>query len=109
MALAAKGLTALIRSGSKMQLIASPKLSDEDIEAIVRGIRQRNEIIVESSTIKELEQEFDKVVTHLLACLSWLLSQKLLEIKVKLLILQDKLSLVDYFTAMVSHRYLKFC
>ncbi|MEM7593206.1 MAG: DEAD/DEAH box helicase family protein [Cyanobacteria bacterium P01_A01_bin.83] len=80
MALAAKGLTALIRSGGKMQLIASPKLSDEDLEAIVQGIQQRDEIIVES-TIKELEQEFNKVVTHRLACLSWLLSQKLLEIK----------------------------
>ena len=80
MAVAAKGLTALIQSGGKMQLVASPKLSDEDIEAISQGIKQREEIIAEV-TVKELEQEFNKIVKHRLACLSWLLSQKLLDLK----------------------------
>ena len=41
MAIAAKGLKALIHAGGKMQLIASPKLSDEDIEAIIKGLKQR--------------------------------------------------------------------
>jgi superfamily II DNA or RNA helicase len=80
MALAAKGLTALILAGGKMQLIASPQLSNEDIEAIARGIKQREQVIVEL-TKKELEQEFNEVVKHRLACLSWLLSQQLLDIK----------------------------
>jgi len=34
MAAAAKGLTALIRSGGKMQLVASPCLSQEDADAV---------------------------------------------------------------------------
>ena len=80
MAIAAKGLTALIKAGGKMQLVASPKLSNEDIEAITQGIKEREEVIVEV-TVKELELEFSKVVKHRLACLSWLLSQKLLDIK----------------------------
>lgn len=80
MAIAAKGLTALIRADGKMQLIASPKLSDEDIEAISKGFKQREEIIAEV-TKKELEQEFNEVVKDRLACLAWLLSQQLLEIK----------------------------
>ncbi len=80
MAEAAQGLTELICSGGKMQLVASPKLSDEDIEAITQGMKQREEIIIEV-TVKELEQEFNKVVKHRLACLSWLLSQGLLDIK----------------------------
>ena len=80
MAVAAKGLTALIKAGGKMQLVASPKLSDEDIEAITKGIKQREEIITEV-TINELEQEFNEVVKNRLACLAWLLSQKLLDIK----------------------------
>lgn len=80
MAIAAKGLTALIRAGGKMQLIASPKLSNEDIEAISTGLKQREEIIAEV-TKKELEQEFDEVVKDRLACLAWLLSKKLLDIK----------------------------
>ena len=80
MAIAAKGLTALIQAGGKMQLIASPKLSDEDIEAINLGIRQREEIIIKATT-KELKQEFNRVVKYRLSCLSWLLSKNLLDIK----------------------------
>ena len=80
MAIAAKGLKALIYAGGKMQLIASPKLSDEDIEAIIKGLKQREEIIAEA-TKKELEQEFNEVVKDRLACLAWLLSQQLLDIK----------------------------
>ena len=79
-ALAAKGLTALIKTGGKMQLIASPKLSDEDIEAIEKGLKQRQDVIIDNTT-RELEQDFGEVVRHHLACLSWLLSQKLLDIK----------------------------
>ena len=80
MALVAKGLTALIRAGGKMQLVASPQLSDEDIEAITRGIKQRKQVITDV-TKKELEQEFDEVIKYRLACLSWLLSRQLLDIK----------------------------
>ena len=60
MALVAKGLTALIRAGGKMQLVASPQLSDEDIEAITRGIKQKEQVITDV-TKKELEQEFNEV------------------------------------------------
>lgn len=80
MALVAEGLTALIRAGGTMQLIASPNLSEEDIEAINQGLKQREEIIAEA-TKRELEQEFNEVVQHRLACLAWLLSQQLLDIK----------------------------
>lgn len=80
MALAAKGLTALIRSAGKMQLVASPQLSTEDIEAITKGIKQREEIVAEV-TRKELEQEFNQVVKNRFACLAWLLSHQLLDIK----------------------------
>ena len=79
-ALAAEGLTALIRAEGKMQLIASPQLSDEDIEAITIGIKQREEIIAEV-TIRELEQEFNKIVKYRLACMAWLLSRQLLDIR----------------------------
>lgn len=80
MALAAKGLTALIGAGGKMQLVASPQLSDEDIEAITQGIKQREEIIAEV-TRNQLEQEFNQVVKNRFACLAWLLSHQLLDIK----------------------------
>ena len=78
--LAAKGLTALIKAGGKMHLVASPELSDEDVEAITQGIKRREDIIAEV-TKQELEREFNKVVQHRLICLAWLLSQNLLDIK----------------------------
>jgi superfamily II DNA or RNA helicase len=80
MAVAAKGLTALIRSGGKMQLVASPYLSEQDAEAIARGIKQRDEVICRVAQ-REFEREFEQVIKDRLACLAWLLSQGILEIK----------------------------
>ena len=80
MAAAAKGLTALIRVGGKMQLVASPNLSPEDAEAIVQGMRQKEEVIV-SAVLRELDKEFEGIVRDRWACLAWLLSQNILEIK----------------------------
>ena len=56
-AAAAGGLTALIRSGGKMRLVASPCLSREDAEAIAIGLRQREEVIA-NAILQELAQEF---------------------------------------------------
>lgn len=60
MSAAAKGLTALIRSGGRMQLIASPYLSEEDAEAIEQGLKAR-ETAIAQSLLHELDQEFDQV------------------------------------------------
>ncbi|MGD2183291.1 hypothetical protein [Lusitaniella coriacea] len=80
MAAAAKGLTALIRAGGKMQLVASPCLSPEDAEAIATGLKQREQVIVEIAQ-REFEAELEQVVKDRLSCLAWLLSQGVLEIK----------------------------
>jgi len=80
MASVARGILALIKSGGRMRLIASPCLSAEDAEAIALGLKQKEEIITQS-LIKEIEQEFEQIVQERLACLAWLLSHNLLEIK----------------------------
>lgn len=80
LALAAQGLSAFVQSGGKMRLIASPQLSVEDVEAIAQGLKQREDVIVEVVN-RELEQEFDQIAQNRLACLAWLLSQGILEIK----------------------------
>ena len=80
MASVAGGLLALIQSGGRMRLIASPCLSAEDVEAIALGLRQREEVIAQS-LIREIDQEFAQVIQDRLACLAWLLSHNLLEIK----------------------------
>lgn len=80
MAVAAKGLTALIRSGGKMQLVASPYLSQEDTEAIEAGLRHRDDVITQA-LLRELDQKFEEIVKDRLACLAWLIRQEVLEIK----------------------------
>jgi hypothetical protein len=70
-----QGLAALIEAGGQMRLIASPHLSSEDIKAIKKGLRQREEVI-SSAIIKE----FETVSTDRLACLSWLLSKSVLSL-----------------------------
>lgn len=76
----AKGLTALIRGGGKMRLIASPYLSKEDIEAITQGLKQREEVITKS-LLSVLEIDLYEITKNRFACLAWLLSQGVLEIK----------------------------
>ena len=75
-----RGLTALIKTGGKMRLVASPYLSQEDTDAITQGLRKREEVI-SSSVRQELDQEFEQVARDQLGCLAWLLSQGILEIK----------------------------
>jgi DNA phosphorothioation system restriction enzyme len=77
---AAKGLSGLIQSGGKMRLVASPHLSREDATAIEQGLKQREEVIA-ATLVHELEQAFATVIHDRLACLAWLLSQGILEIK----------------------------
>ncbi|MBM0740252.1 DNA phosphorothioation system restriction enzyme [Phormidium sp. CLA17] len=79
LAAAAKGMTALIRAGGRMRLIASPHLSQEDADAIAQGLKQREEVIT-TLLLHELEQ-LDQLATDRLEYLAWLLSKGMLEIK----------------------------
>ncbi|MBW4659917.1 MAG: DEAD/DEAH box helicase family protein [Drouetiella hepatica Uher 2000/2452] len=79
LAAAAKGVTALIQSGGKMRLIASPHLSQDDAEAIAQGLKQR-EAVITVSLLQELEQP-ESTANDRLGYLAWLLSKGLLEIK----------------------------
>jgi DNA phosphorothioation system restriction enzyme len=76
---AAKGITALIRVGGKMRLVASPQLSKEDAEAIAQGIKQREEVIT-AVLLHELEP-LDPLAIDRFSYLACLLSKGLLEIK----------------------------
>ncbi|MCC0179427.1 DEAD/DEAH box helicase family protein [Waterburya agarophytonicola K14] len=71
-----QGLAALIKAGGNMRLVASPQLSREDIKAIEKGLKQKEEVIS-----KAIIQEFETVSQDRLTCLSWLLSQGILDIK----------------------------
>ena len=46
-----KGIIGLVKNGGKIQLIASPRLSDEDVTAIRKGYEQRNKVIQNKEVI----------------------------------------------------------
>ncbi|MBD1859709.1 DNA phosphorothioation system restriction enzyme [Leptolyngbya sp. FACHB-1624] len=63
-----------------MRLIASPHLSDEDVNAIQQGLKQREQAIADALS-RELEQDLEQVILDRLACLAWLLRHGFLEIR----------------------------
>lgn len=67
-----KGIAAMAQRGGKIQIVASPYLSAEDIEAIQRGYKERNQII-EKAVLREITSEkldyFSMQRLNLLACL----------------------------------------
>ena len=80
MAAVARGLSAFIGTGGHMRLVTSPKLSPHDIEAIARGLQGRDQVI-ERALLRELEHDLEQVLKDRLACLAWLLSQGVFDIK----------------------------
>ena len=73
-----------MKNGGKIQLIASPRLSAEDIEAINEGIRRREDVI-EEALIRELSEPVDTQASARLNLLSNLVASGVLEIKIAFL------------------------
>ena len=76
-----KGIASLAERGGRIQLIASPYLSDEDIQAIRSGYEQRDKI-VKNAVLRELKEgrtEFEKARLNLLANL---VADNILDIKI---------------------------
>ena len=51
-----KGIAAMAANGGKIQIVASPYLSDEDIQAIQKGYADRNSII-EGAVLRQITGE----------------------------------------------------
>lgn len=86
-----KGISGLIRNGGKIQLIASPKLSEDDIEAIEKGfeIRKIIESCIENS-INDPINEFEEKRLNLLANL---IANGQLDIKIAFLQENEKIGM----------------
>lgn len=76
-----KGISELAKNGGKIQLVASPYLSDEDIEAIKSGYAMRNQVVKEAirREMTEGRTPFEKARLNLLANL---ISDNVLDIKI---------------------------
>lgn len=78
------GICGLIENGGSIQMIASPRLSQEDIDAINDGLRRRNDVIKEA-LIRELREPKGKFEEARLNLLSNLIAAGRLEIKIAFL------------------------
>lgn len=78
------GICGLINNGGSIQIIASPRLSQEDIDAISDGIRRRDDVIKET-LIRELYEPQGKFEKARLNLLSNLIAANKLVIKIAFL------------------------
>lgn len=76
-----KGLTGLINNGGRIKLIASPNLTDADIDAIRFGYEQRDSVI-KRAIIRELSEPITKYQEKRLNYLANLIADGYLDIKI---------------------------
>lgn len=79
-----KGITGLIKNGGKILLVASPKLSDEDIEAISKGFELRDQII-DRALVNSFSPPKDHYEEERLNLLANLIADGRLDIKIALM------------------------
>ena len=78
------GIADLVLNNGRMEIIASPKLSDEDIEAIEKGYKLRQKVI-EDNLISQLTSPLDYVEGERLNLLAHLIADNRLDIKIALI------------------------
>ena len=77
-----KGIAALAKAGGKIQIVASPYLSEEDIEAIKKGYEDRA-VIIENALLAQLSDEpMDYYSMERLNLLATLISEGILDIRI---------------------------
>ena len=89
LSVAAQGVAHLLENGGKIQLVASPHLTNEDIEAIDSGYKRREEVLFDIvfKTFKEIE---DELMKERLNALAWLIATGALDVRLALRIGNDR-------------------
>lgn len=80
LAVAARGIAGLIRNGGKMRMLASPRLSAEDIEVITASIED-SEHYIEQKLMLELDTIKDEFEREHVQALGWMLANGYLELR----------------------------
>lgn len=86
------GIEKIAKNNGKIQLIVSPKLSDEDIQAISKGYKDRNKT-VEMSLMKSFEPFITQKDKYSVALLSKLIELNILDIKIAFLEKNNKVGM----------------
>lgn len=79
-----EGIGGLIRNGGKIELVASPRLSEDDLAAIRDGFDRRDEVIMEC-LVRELKEPRGRFEEARLNLLSNLIASGVLTLKIALL------------------------
>lgn len=77
-----KGISALVKNGGTIQLIASPYLSDEDVEAIRNGYSRRD--VISKALLAGLKEPENKFQAERLNLLANLIADGVLDIRIAL-------------------------
>ena len=81
---AAQGLSNLIENGGKVEIIASPKLSKEDIETIVLGYKMKEDVVLDAM-IREFNNINSDNTKEKLNYIATLIADNRLDIKIALM------------------------
>jgi len=89
LSLAAQGVAHLLSNGGKIQLIASPCLTDDDTRAINSGYKNREDVLLDiaSKTFNEIEDELTK---ERLNALAWLIASGAMDVRLALRVDKDR-------------------
>ncbi len=79
--LAASGLAELAGNGGRARIIASPKLSPEDVAAMAEGDKAKTDPVLHASLQLEIDELKSQIETNTLAALSWMIADGLLDFK----------------------------
>ena len=79
-----KGISSLIQNGGFIQIVASPHLSDDDIEAIKKGYKLREEI-VKNAVLRTLSEPTNYFEEERLNLLAGLIAENKLDIKIAII------------------------
>ncbi|MCK5645005.1 MAG: restriction endonuclease subunit R, partial [Gammaproteobacteria bacterium] len=88
LAIAARGIAGLINNGGRMRIIASPHLSEADLEIIHKSI-DSPQVFVENKFLKDIDEMEDEFQRNHLEALGWMLAKGLLEIKLAFVIKKE--------------------
>lgn len=77
-----KGITDLAKSGGKIQIVASPYLSADDIQAIKKGYEDREKVIEKAVLAQLSDEPLDYYSMERLNLLATLISDGILDIKI---------------------------
>jgi superfamily II DNA or RNA helicase len=96
-----KGISALVKNGGKILLVASPYLSVEDVEAIRKGYELRDNII-KKALVRELKEAKNAYEQDRLNLLANLISDGILDIKIAFTEDENKLGMYHEKMGIIS-------